>query len=322
MPNLIFLLEHYGILIVFGIVLVEQLGLPIPAFPILVVAGALVVDGDLNLALVLIAALGACLISDLTWFKAGRYFGKRILRLLCRISLSPDYCVSQTEDKFKRWGPKALIVSKFVPGFNTIAAPMSGAMGTPAPRFFLYAGLGGLLWCGTGVMVGVIFHQSVQQVLDLLSTMGSTALLILATLLAMFLLYKFLERRRFREALQIERIGIHELLDLIEQGHEPQLIDARSATAQALEPAVPGALFYNGKEPISALIGLDKDRHIVVYCSCPNDVTAAQVAKLLHQHGFHRAKPLHGGLDAWNAVYRSDKPAPEDELGTEFAPAP
>ena len=198
MPNLIFLLEHYGILIVFGIVLVEQLGLPIPAFPILVVAGALSVDGDMNGALVLAAGLTACLLSDLTWFRAGRHFGKRILRLLCRISLSPDYCVSQTEDKFKRWGPKALIVSKFVPGFNTIAAPMSGAMGTPASRFFMYAGLGGLLWCGTGILVGVIFHASVERVLDLLSTMGSTALLVLATLLGLFLLYKYLERRRFR----------------------------------------------------------------------------------------------------------------------------
>lgn len=319
MPNLIFLLEHYGILIVFGIVLVEQLGLPIPAFPILVVAGALSVDGDMNGALVLAAALTACLISDLTWFKAGRFFGKRILRLLCRISLSPDYCVSQTEDKFKRWGPKALIVSKFVPGFNTIAAPMSGAMGTPATRFFLYAGLGGLLWCSTGILVGVVFHASVERVLDLLSTMGSTALLILATLLGMFLLYKYLERRRFRQALQVERITIGQLLDLIEQGAEPLMVDARSATAQALEPAVPGALFFNGKEPVPALIGLDKDRHIVVYCSCPNDVTAAQVAKLLNEHGFHRARPLHGGLDAWNAVYRSDKPAPAGLLNEGLA---
>ena len=80
MPNLIYLLEHYGVLIVFGIVLVEQLGLPIPAFPILVVAGALAVDGDMNGGMVLAAALGACLISDFTWFRAGRHFGKRILR--------------------------------------------------------------------------------------------------------------------------------------------------------------------------------------------------------------------------------------------------
>ncbi|MBB5370892.1 MULTISPECIES: VTT domain-containing protein [unclassified Janthinobacterium] len=308
MQTLLHLLEHYGVLIVFGIVLVEQLGLPIPAFPLLIVAGALAVDGDMHFATVLAAALAACLISDFTWFRAGRYFGKRILRLLCRISLSPDYCVSQTEDKFKRWGPKALVVSKFIPGFNTIAAPMSGAMGTSPKRFFFYAGLGGLLWSSTGILVGVIFHASVQQVLDLLSTMGSTALLVLATLLGLFLLYKYLERRRFRQALQIERIGIDELLELIEQGEEPLMVDARSATAQALEPAVPGAMFFNGKEPVPAMITMDKDRHIIVYCSCPNDVTAAQVAKLLHEHGFHRARPLHGGLDAWNAAYRSDLP--------------
>jgi membrane protein DedA with SNARE-associated domain len=124
------LIHTYGVLIVFLIVLLEQIGLPIPAFPVLIVAGALAVNGGpgwpLQLAVILGASLVACLISDYFWFRAGRYFGRRILSLLCKISLSPDSCVSQTHDNFMRWGDKSLVVAKFIPGFNTIAPPLAG----------------------------------------------------------------------------------------------------------------------------------------------------------------------------------------------------
>ena len=308
MPNLILLLQQYGVLIVFAIVLLEQIGLPIPAFPILIVAGALSVDGDTNWGAVLAVSLLACLISDYFWYRTGRHYGKHILTLLCRISLSPDYCVSQTEDNFKRWGPKALIVAKFIPGFNTIAPPLAGAMGTGSRQFLMFTVLGALLWSGAGIAIGAIFHASVERVLDILATMGSTALLAVGIVLALFVLFKYVERKRFARSLQIERIGIDELNGLIAQGDDPVLVDARSATAQSLAPAIPGALLFNGGPPIPAIAALDRDRHIVVYCSCPNDVTAAHVALQLRAHGYRRAKPLRGGLDAWNEA-RAPAPA-------------
>jgi rhodanese-related sulfurtransferase len=89
------------------------------------------------------------------------------------------------------------------------------------------------------------------------------------------------------------------------------IIDARSVTAQQLESAIPGALLYNVCAPDRLMATLDKDRHIVVYCSCPNDVTAAQVAKQFLANGFHRARPLQGGLDAWNEHCRAVPAAPE-----------
>jgi membrane protein DedA with SNARE-associated domain/rhodanese-related sulfurtransferase len=303
MANLILLLQQYGVLIVFAVVLIEQIGLPIPAFPILIVAGALSVDGDTPWPAVLAVSLVACLISDYFWFRAGRYYGKRILKLLCRISLSPDYCVSQTEDNFNRWGPKALVVAKFIPGFNTIAPPLAGAMGTSNPAFLGFSVAGGLLWSGTGLAIGAYFHTSVDQVLDILSTMGTTALIVLGVLLLLFVSFKYVERKRFHQSVQIDRITIDELKQLLEQGKDPVLIDARSATAQLLEPAVPGALLFNGGELSEALAALPKDRHIIVYCSCPNDVTAAHVAKGLNAQGYVKAMPLHGGLDAWNAMF-------------------
>lgn len=303
MSQFIDLFQTYGALIVFGIVLVEQFGLPIPAFPILVMGGALSVDGVLGWPLCLLAAVSACLICDLFWFRAGRYYGKRVLRLMCRISLSPDSCVNQTEDRFRRYGPKSLLVSKFIPGFNTIAAPMSGALGTPPRAFLGFAATGALLWGGTGLAIGALFHDSVDRVLEALETLGSTALVVLAIVLGMFVLYKYVERKRHRASLAVPRIGVAELRALIDGGHDPLVIDARSVTAQGLEEAIPGALLYSDCEPGQLMAGLDKDRHIVVYCSCPNDVTAAQVAKTFLANGFHRARPLQGGLDAWRAQH-------------------
>ena len=301
MPNLVELLQLYGIVIVFAIVLVEQGGLPIPAMPVLVLSGALAASGTMSWAAVMAAAVVACLIADSFWFRAGRFYGTRVLRLLCKISLSPDSCVSQTEDKFARYGAKSLIVSKFIPGFNIIASPMSGALGVSAPRFLAFSITGSVLWSGTGIAIGAYFHERVDQVLLVLSTAGPTALLAVLVLLVLFVLYKYAERVRYRRNMAIERISMAEFASLIEDGHQPIIIDARSLTAQQLEQAIPGAVLFDAADSKAFMAGLDKDRHVVVYCNCPNDVTAAQVAKQFLADGFHRARPLQGGLEAWKA---------------------
>ncbi|MBB3223537.1 VTT domain-containing protein [Pseudoduganella umbonata] len=304
MANLIYLLQEYGVLIVFIVVLVEQMGAPIPAYPVLIVAGALAMNGGTPLPAVLAVALAGCVMADMFWFSAGRRYGRRILKVLCRISLSPDYCVSQTEDNFKKWGVKSMVVAKFIPGFNTIAPPMAGAMGTRLPLFLSFSLLGSLLWSLTGILIGVYFNENIDEVLEVLSTMGGTALAVLGTLLALFVLFKYVERRRFQRAMQTERIDVDQLRALLDAGHEPVMVDARSATARQLEPSIPGALPVDGN--LSALLGaLPRDRHIVVYCSCPNDVTAASVAKQLHERGYTLAKPLHGGLEAYNTAFRT-----------------
>ena len=301
MAELVNLIETYGVLIVFGIVLIEQIGLPIPAMPLLIVAGAMSVDGGANPWFCLLASVFACLISDSFWFNAGRFYGKRILRLLCKISLSPDSCVSKTEDTFARFGPNSLLVSKFIPGFNIIAQPLAGASGVSTGRFLCLSGTGALLWSGTGLGLGVLFHDSIDDFLDTLETMGGAALAVLAAALGAFILYKYIKRRHRTRVNAIERISLSELHALIAGGHAPIIVDARSITARGMADGIPGALVFADCGPDRLMATLDKDSHIVVYCSCPNDVTAAQVAHQFLAHGFHRAKPLHGGLDAWNA---------------------
>ena len=240
------------------------------------------------------------------WFRAGRFYGKRVLRLLCKISLSPDSCVNQTEDRFRRFGAKSLLVSKFVPGFNTIAAPLSGAIGTHSRQFLAYSIMGSVLWSGTGILLGSLFHDSVADLLGWLETMGGTALSVLAGLLALFIAVKYVERRRHRARIAVPRIEIAELKALLEGGHDPLIIDARSLTAQQLEAAIPGALVFQACAPDQLMATLDRNRHIVIYCSCPDDVTAAEVARQFLANGFHRARPLRGGLEAWNAHHGTD----------------
>jgi membrane protein DedA with SNARE-associated domain/rhodanese-related sulfurtransferase len=307
MSHLAHLVQTYGLLLIFGIVMLEQIGLPIPAFPVLIVAGALAVDGHANWALCLLASVLACLASDYFWFRAGRFYGKRILRLLCRISLSPDSCVNQTEDNFNRFGANSLVVAKFIPGFNTIAPPLAGAMGTATPRFILLSVAGALLWSGVGLGLGVAFHGSVDKVLAVFESMGTAAVQVVLALLGIFVAYKYVERRRLLRDRAIPRIAIDELRALIDGGHDPVIIDARGVTSRQLEAAIPGAVVFDN----ALMATLDKDRHIVVYCSCPNDVTAAQVAKQFLANGFHRARPLAGGLDAWNAFHGAQAAEPE-----------
>src|SRR5438067_338751 len=244
MSQLPHLIHTYGVLLVFGVVLLEQIGLPIPAFPVLIIAGARAVDNGDNWAAFLAASLLACLISDYFWFRAGKYYGKRILRLLCKISLSPDSCVSQTEDNFSRYGPKSLVVAKFIPGFNTIAPPLAGAMGTASARFLWLSVAGALLWSGVGMGLGAWFHGSVDDVISWFETLGSTALMVVLALLAVFVLLKYLERRRNLGAAALPRIAPLELAQLLEAGHDPLIVDARSVTARQLEEGIPGALVY------------------------------------------------------------------------------
>lgn len=150
MPNIVELLEAYGVLIVFGVVLLAQGGLPVPAFPILVISGASAASGGVSWQACIGTAVLACLIGDYIWFSAGRFYGGRVLGILCKVSLSPDICVSRTEEKFGRFGPKSLLVAKFIPGFSLVASPISGALGVSAPRFFSYSIAGSFLWSASG----------------------------------------------------------------------------------------------------------------------------------------------------------------------------
>src|SRR5262249_43330488 len=131
------LLQNHAPALVFWNVLLEGIGLPIPAVPTMMVAGALRAESGQSLLSVSAAALLACLAADGALYLVGRRYGHRVMRWLCSISLSPDSCVRQTSIHFERWGGLTLVLGKFLPGIGTVAPPLAGVMRLDLPRYLL-----------------------------------------------------------------------------------------------------------------------------------------------------------------------------------------
>lgn len=290
------LIANYGLLVVFVTVLLDQGGLPVPAYPPLIVTAALAADQGESMLPILAVATVAAVLADLLWFSGGRRFGVRLLRLMCRLSLSPDSCVLMTRDIYARWGAPSLIGAKFVPGFAAVATTLAGENGTPVARFVLFDSLGALLWAGVAVALGAVFHEAVNEVLARLEDLGRYGLPLLLGAIAAFIAYKWWQRHRFLQELRMARITVPELYQLLAGGAMPLILDVRS-TEQRAGGWIPGAKF------VASLADADLDPHdeVIVYCDCPNEASAAVLARELKKRGFARVRPLAGGFTAWQA---------------------
>ena len=309
--QLILGLSQYGLAIVAFNVLLNQIGLPVPVVPTLVLAGAIASSGQQPLGPVFFAAVAACLLADSGWYWIGQKYGIRVLKTLCRISLEPDSCVNETQSQFDRWGVNSLVIAKFVPGWATIAPPLAGAMRIGWLRFISLSILAAMLWVGVGLLAGALFKTQIALLLIHLDRIGGIAFLGVLVLLSAYVAFKWWERSRFYKMLRMARISVAELHALIQGGEAPLIIDVRSPTARALEPHwIPGALHISLPDVDVHLKDLPRDRDIILYCTCPSEASAARVAKILMNHGFKRVRPLHGGLDAWVAAGHGVAKAP------------
>ena len=301
--HLVLLVGQYGLLIVGMNVLLDQIGLPVPAVPTLVVAGAVAANGNLDLGPLFLLSVGACLAPDCGWYLVGQIYGIRVLKTLCRISLEPDSCVSQTQARFELWGVKSLVIAKFVPGLAIIAPPMAGALRIGWAKFIALSAVGAALWSGSALAAGMLFRSQIDALLAHLDRIGVAAGLIIAGLLAAYIAFKWWERARFLAALRMARISVADLYELVQAGAAPIIVDVRSPTARALEPRwIPGAIHVSIDAVGRHVRDLPRDREIILYCTCPNEASAARVAKILLSHGFKKVRPLLGGLDAWIAA--------------------
>ncbi|TBR37005.1 MULTISPECIES: VTT domain-containing protein [Dyella] len=301
--EIIVLLTQYGVLLVFLNVLVEQAGVPVPAVPTLVVAGALAANGQLPLASLVGAAVLACLIADGAWYLAGRRYGSRVLRTICRVSLSPDSCVKQSAARFERWRGRVLLVAKFLPGLSTVAPPLVGALGLRSGAFVLFDTLGSLLWVAVTVAAGYALAPQIDRVLLAISQAGTIALQTMGVLLAIYVLVKWWQRQRLIRALRMARISVEELQASYVGGNKPVVVDVRSALSRQMDDRIiPGAVLADLAGIDLAVHDVPVETELVLYCACPNEVSAATAAKALMAQGYRRVRPLLGGLDAWEAA--------------------
>lgn len=305
MEDLASLLISHGPLLVFVVTLVARAGAPVPAAPLLVVAGGLCALGQLPLGLTVAVSLLANMLGDVAWFVAGRRHGYRVLGLLCRISLSPDSCVRQSEDLFGRWGGLSLVAAKFVPGVSRIAAPMAGALRMKWTVFLAWNLLAALAWTAVFMGLGALFRSEIDRALSILADVGVKALVALAVLAAMLAAFQGIRRRRAAALKAGLLVSAQEVADELATGSKLILLDVRGQMARDATGIVPGSVAAELGRLEHAVQDVPKDAFIVAYCSCPNEVSAVTAANALMARGFHNVRVLAGGFDAWSGLAKN-----------------
>jgi membrane protein DedA with SNARE-associated domain/rhodanese-related sulfurtransferase len=273
--------------------------------PTLLLAGSLAATPG-QLGKVLAAAVIASVIADGIWYGAGKLFGYRVLAVLCKLSINPASCVSQTEARFTRWGVSSLVVAKFIPGFSTVAPPIAGALRMHLLGFLLAAGVGAGLWAGLALCTGWILKDTVQAAIVALDRHSGPGILAVLLMVGIWLGWKLWQKYRFRRFCAVPHITPDELIDALKSEQPPLILDFRSATMIAETGPVRGALVAEHDRLQNAVGDWPKNLPIVTLCACPEDAGAIQAARHLLNDGYLSVRPLRGGYDAWLAATESE----------------
>jgi membrane protein DedA with SNARE-associated domain/rhodanese-related sulfurtransferase len=277
--------------------------------PWLLIAGALSATGQFNPLMGVAATVLACLPADAVWFYLGRYRGNQVLHFLCRITLEPDSCVRRTQNIFFRHGMRGVIAAKFLPGFGTLIPPLAGMSGLSAARFLMMDAIGSISYGAVYIGLGFLFSKQIEQIVAMISNTGGNTVALLIGLAAGYIGFKFWRRQRLLRKLRMARITASELRQKQAAGEELFILDLRSREEVELDPSfIDGAIHFEMAEVESRIHEIPRDRDVILYCACPNEVTSARVALLLHRKGIARVRPLLGGIDAWRELNNSVKP--------------
>jgi len=297
------ILLAYGYLLLFAWVLTGQFGIPLPATPILLAAGALTAERQLSFPLALGAGVAACLTADSTWFLVGRKYGHHVLRLLCKLSLEPTICVRRTQDSFGRRREVTLMIAKFVPGLATLAPPVAGENGMGFLRFLLFDGIGATAWVTALLAVGRLFGDALKRDPSLLDWAGRFSGALLALGIVGFLIGRIIRRRMVLKTLAAARLEPEDLKRQLDAGEPVYIVDLRHPLEFLPDPfTLPGALHFSPDSLTERHHEIPRDRDIVLFCTCPSEATAAKTAMTLMKLGIERVRPLRGGYDEWKRL--------------------
>jgi membrane protein DedA with SNARE-associated domain/rhodanese-related sulfurtransferase len=294
----------YGYALVFGAVLLCQLGVPLPVTPLILTAGALSAEHELSFGLALLAGLGAALVADSAWFFAGKHYGRYVMRLLCKMSLEPTTCVRKTETSYKRHHGVTLLIAKFVPGLSMLAPPVAGQKGMSYQSFLLFDGAGAILWLGALLAGGRTFGVALEQNPHLLDWVGKFSGALLLVGIAGFLIGRVVRRKMILNKIIKARLEPHELKSWLDAGDDLFIVDLRHPLEVRDEPySLPGARHISLDTLMERHAEIPRDRDVIVYCDCrPTDATAVATATKLQKLGLDRVRPLRGGYTEWKRL--------------------
>jgi len=257
---------RHGYAVLFLWIVAEQGALPIPSVPLLLVCGALARTGHLSAAPILFIGVLACLLADCTWFQIGRSRGGKILGFLCRMALEPDSCVRQTENGFIRYGVRFLLVSKFIPGMNAVAAPLAGSSRVGWSQFLLFDTLGAAIFISSWGTIGYLFSGELEAIGNVVGRAGFRLFLSIMVITGGWIAWKYFQRGRFFRSLLIARIPVEELRRMLDAGEEVVVIDVRGGLSTEAGP-IPGALRIPLNELAARHKEIPRDRDIVLFCT-------------------------------------------------------
>jgi len=305
MSTVLLLFVRHAYAVMFGWVLFEQAGFPVPSVPLMLAAGTMSAAHKVHLAVLLPLVLLACILSDSAWYWLGKRYGTRVLNVLCKFSLEASTCLHRTQGSIARRGAFTLLFAKFVPGLSTMAPPIAGQAGVPYSEFFIYDMLGSLFWAASWLFAGRFFGDVARKSSAFFATLvhfaGALVLLMIVGVLA----YRYIQRRRFLRELRGLRLEPAQLLAMIDDARRegrqlPFIIDLRHPLDVLTDPLVlPGALRMGPDELKQRREMIPHDRDVVLYCTCPSEETSAKVALELRRMGVRRVRPLRGGLQGW-----------------------
>ena len=297
---------QYGYIVLFLWVMAEQLGIPIPSIPLLIAAGTISATSTqayghhMSAWFMLLCVMAGCAVSDTIWFHLGRRFGQSVIRMLCKLSLETDTCVRRTENIFASRGPAALLVAKFMPGLNTVAAPIAGQSGMPYQQFILWDMAGAALWSGTFLLAGRFFGDALKRHPELWNWAGRFAGAVFVAALLGFFFYRLAKQRRFLTQVRNARLGPDELKQMMDAGKDLFIVDLRHPLDYLPDPrTIPGAIRVLPDQLMKRSKDIPRDKDIVLFCTCPSEQTSGRVALQMRKAGIYRVRPLQGGYEGW-----------------------
>jgi len=305
-------LTEHGCLVLFLAVLVEILGVPLPAAPLLLAAGALSASGRLSLGSSWLAGVAACVAADLLWYSVGRRWGPRVLGWLHAIwNKHPEKRRSRVFGLTARFGGEAMLVAKFLPGINMISAPLAGT-GVPVSVYLTWEIPGSMIYIGAWLVAGRLLGDRCEHLPSLLHGATTATLALALIALAVALAFRSRARREWRGRILSSRITCQELYELIEQSQTPVIVDLRHPLDMLTDPEmIPGAIRLTPEELSGVHRDLFEVGQIVVYCTCPNDESSARMAHEIEAKGVGRVQWLLGGLATWKQMGYPIENAPD-----------
>lgn len=277
-----------------------QAALVIPIVPLLVSAGALAARGELHPVFAVAALVAGLVPGDYLWYRLGRSRGGKILSRVCRAALEPNSCVRKTQNILSRYGAKTLLVAKFIPGLSTVALPMAGVYGMRTRRFFLFDGIGVLVWCTAYVAAGYISVRQLANLAPGTFSVSSRTIALIVLAAVIYVAWKYLMRRRRVRQIWTDRITADELRRRLAVDPSLRIVDLRHALDFEADPyTIPGALYIPAEELARRYREIPRRAEVVLYCTCPDEATSAREAFRLRARGVRRVRPLIGGFNSW-----------------------